>query len=555
MPKEKPLKKSNPESGRKGVQLLYDPMLNKGTAFTEAEREELKLKGLLPPRIFNQDEQMVRVLGNLRKKPSDLEKYIFLVGLQNRNEALFYRTLIDNIEELMPIVYTPTVGRACQEYGHIFRRPRGLYVSAEERGSVKKVLENWPRRDIEVIVVTDGERILGLGDLGANGMGIPVGKLALYTACAGVHPAKCLPVMIDVGTNNEDLREDPLYIGLLQRRLEEGAYIELMDEFVEAVVELFPEALIQFEDFAGIHAFSLLERYRGSVRMFNDDIQGTAAVVLAGLQTAMRISGGNLSNQNILFLGAGAAGIGIGNLITSALVREGVPEDEARRRCWFFDSKGLVVKGREKVRPMQSHFAHEHPEVREFSEAVRELKPTAIVGVSGRPRLFTEEVVSAMSKINERPIIFPLSNPTSQAECTAEEAYRWSDGRAIFASGSPFDPVTIDSRTFTPRQGNNAYIFPGVGLAVVASDAERITDEMFLVAAGALAGCVTESDLECGALYPPLSEIREVSKKIATAVAEEAYQSGLTKESCPDDLDRHVADEMYVPHYESYVQS
>ncbi len=549
MPKSKSSENNRPKKATVGMQLLHNPILNKGTAFTDAEREDLKLRGLLPPRVCSQDQQMMRVLENLRRKPTDLEKYIFLVGLQNRNETLFYRTLVDNIEELMPIIYTPTVGKACQKYGHIFRRPRGLYLISEDRGRIDAVLQNWPHDDVSVVVVTDGERILGLGDLGANGMGIPVGKLALYTACAGVDPSHCLPITIDVGTNNEALLEDPLYIGLPQRRIDGSAYVELMDEFMESIRKRYPEALIQFEDFSGTHAFNLLNRYRSSYRMFNDDIQGTAAVTLAGLRSALRISGGALSDQRVLFMGAGAAGIGIGSLLACALEKGGVPKAEALRASWFFDSKGLVVAGRERVRDMQKPFAHKNPEIRDFAEAVRVLKPTAIVGVSGRPSLFTEKVVREMAKLNVRPIIFPLSNPTSQAECTAEEAYGWSEGRAIFASGSPFDPVSHSGKLFQPGQGNNAYIFPGVGLGVVASGAGKVTDEMFLVAAAALSDMVGEAEFAKGMLYPPLGSIREVSKVIAVAVAEEAFSAGVSSADRPDDLADYVERMIYSPDY------
>ena len=530
---------------------LYNPILNKGTAFTEAERYKFKLRGLLPPRVSSQDRQVRRVLENLRRKPTDLEKYIFLVALQNRNETLFYRTLMGNIEELMPIIYTPTVGKACQEYGHIFRRPRGLYITLEDRGRIDELLQNWPHENVSVIVVTDGERILGLGDLGANGMGIPVGKLSLYTACAGIGPSHCLPITIDVGTNNKTLLEDPLYIGLPQSRIEETAYLELMDEFMNSATDRYPEVLIQFEDFSGAHAFDLLGRYRRSYRMFNDDVQGTAAVALSGLRSALRITGGILSCQRVLFMGAGAAGIGIGTLLGCALERQGVSEADARRASWFFDSKGLVVAGREGVSEMQMPFAHNHLGTKDFAEAVRSVKPTAIVGVSGRPSLFTEEVVREMAGLNDFPIIFPLSNPTSQAECTAEEAYSWTDGKAVFASGSPFDPITYSGKLLEPAQGNNAYIFPGIGLGIIASCAKIVTDEMFLVAANTLSDIVGESELERGMLYPPLSSIREVSKAIAVNVAEEVFRGGLSLIKEPQNIEEHVDVMMYCPDYDT----
>ncbi len=549
MPKSKSSDKDKPKNTAAGMARLQNPILNKGTAFTETERDKFKLRGLLPPRVSSQDQQVKRVLANLRRKPTDLEKYIFLVALQNRNETLFYRMLLDNIEEVMPIIYTPTVGKACQEYGNIFRRPRGLYITLEDKGRIDGILQNWPHENVSVIVVTDGERILGLGDLGAYGMGIPVGKLSLYTACAGIRPSHCLPITIDVGTNNETLLEDPLYIGLPQKRIEGTAYLELMDEFMNSATERYPEVLIQFEDFCGAHALDLLDRYRSSYRMFNDDIQGTAAVALSGLRSALKVTGGSLSRQRVLFMGSGAAGIGIGTLLACALEKEGVSETDACRASWFFDSKGLVVAGRDRISEMQMPFAHDHPGTKDFAEAVRSVKPTAIVGVSGRPNLFTQEVVKEMAKLNNRPIIFPLSNPTSQAECTAEEAYSWTDGKAVFASGSPFEPVTQSGRLLEPGQGNNAYIFPGIGLGIVASDARSVTDEMFLAAATTLSDMVGDSELERGMLYPPLTSIREVSKAIAVAVAKEAFRSGLSSGDKPQDLEQHVKAMMYTPDY------
>jgi malate dehydrogenase (oxaloacetate-decarboxylating)(NADP+) len=538
----------------RGVALLHDPMLNKGTAFSEAERDGLSLRGLLPPHVHTQDEQVLRVMTNFNKKPNDLEKYVHLVSLQDRNETLFYRVVMDHLETMMPIIYTPTVGKACQEYGHLFRRPRGIYMSAQDQGRLARLLRNWPYHDVRVIVVTDGERILGLGDLGTFGMGIPVGKLSLYTACAGIHPSLCLPVTLDVGTDNETLLKDPLYTGLRQKRLRGAPYDALVDEFVNAVQRVFPKALIQFEDFANTNAFRLLEKYRHKVCTFNDDIQGTAAVTLAGLYSALRITGGVLKDQRILFLGAGEAGIGIGDLIVSALVDEfGGTVEEARTRCWFVDSKGLVVKSRENLAEHKLHFAHDFPQCDDLLTAIQRLKPTALIGVSGMPRAFTQPIVEAMSALNARPIIFALSNPTSKAECTAEEAYRWSNLRAIFASGSPFAPVTLEGRTFVPGQGNNAYIFPGVGLGVIACEAKRVTDQMFYLAAKALANEVLESDLQQGRIFPALTRIQEVSAVIATRVAELAYQKKLARKRRPANLSAHIRSAMYRPHYESYV--
>lgn len=532
-----------------GVELLRDPATNKGTAFTREERDQLGLRGLLPPRVCTIEDQRNRVLENVRRKSSNLEKYIFLISLQERNQTLFYNVVLNNIQEFMPIIYTPTVGQACQEYGHIFRRPQGLYVTIEDRGHVAEIVHNWHEDDVRVVVVTDGERILGLGDLGADGMGIPVGKLSLYTACAGIDPTQCMPVTIDVGTNNPDLLNDPLYIGMPHKRVRGEEYDALIDEFITAVRNRYPRALIQFEDFGNQNAFRLLAKYRDSVRTFNDDIQGTASVTLAGLYSAQRITGKPLTEQTILFLGAGEAGIGIGDLIVSAMQAEGLSEEAARRRCWFLDSKGLVVASRTDLAAHKLPYAHEHPFITDLLEAVETLRPTALIGVSGMPQTFTQPVVETMARLNERPVIFALSNPTSKSECTAEQAYTWSDGRAIYASGSPFDPVTLDGQTFVPGQANNSYIFPGVGLGVVASQASIVTDEMFFVAAKTLAQQVTEADLATGATYPPLSKIREVSLAIATAVAEVAFERGLAGIARPRDLRAYIQAQMYVPEY------
>jgi malate dehydrogenase (oxaloacetate-decarboxylating)(NADP+) len=538
--------------GKRGADLLHDPMVNKGTAFTEVERDALGLRGLLPPRVSTQAQQVTRVLENLRRKESDIEKYIFLVSLQDRNENLFYRVVMDNLDEMMPIIYTPTVGQGCQEFGHIFRHSRGLYISFKDRGHVREILQHWPFRDVRIIVVTDGERILGLGDLGANGMGIPVGKLSLYTACAGIHPTQCLPVTLDVGTNNEALLKDPLYIGLPSPRLRGAAYDELVEEFFAGAQEVFPKACIQLEDFGNANAFRLLHHYKDRACTFDDDIQGTAGVTLAGLYSALRITGNRLSDQKVLFLGAGEAGIGIGDLIVTGLVAEGMPEAEARLRCWFVDSKGLVVKSRTDLVEHKLPYAHDHAPAAGFLQAVESLRPTAVIGVSGMPRTFTQPVVEAMARLNRRPIIFALSNPTSKAECTAEEAYQWSEGRAIFASGSPFKPVAYNGKTFVPGQGNNAYVFPGVGLGVIASQATRVTNEMFFAAAKTLAGMVTDQDYEQGRIYPDLKRIREVSAAIAVAVAEVVYRRGLTTMKRPADLQALVKAQMYDPTYMEY---
>ena len=537
----------------RGVKLLHDPQRNKGTAFTDAEREALGLRGLLPPRVLSQDLQARRVMSNLRQKSTNLERYIALAGLQDRNEMLYYRVVLDNLEEVMPIIYTPTVGQACQEFGHIFRRPRGLFISAYDRGHVKEVLRNWPHDDVRIIVVTDGERILGLGDQGAEGMGIPIGKLALYSACAGIHPANTLPVTLDVGTNNETRLQDPLYLGIPRNRLRGEAYDELVDEFFEAVREVFPKAVVQLEDFATQNAFRLLAKYRVGFCSFDDDIQGTAGVALAGVYSALRLTGNKLGDHPYLFLGAGEAGIGIGDLIVAALVHEGWDEAEARKLCWFFDSKGLVVKSRTDLAHHKQAFAHDAEFTDDFLEAVERLKPGAIIGVSGQPQTFTQPVLEAMARINERPVVFALSNPTSKSECTAEQAYTWTKGKAVFASGSPFDPVTYEGRRFVPGQGNNAYVFPGVGLGLIVSEATECTDEMFFVAARTLAGMVGDDDLKQGRIYPSLSRIREVSARIAEAVAGVAFQRGLARAEEPEDLGKAVRDAMFTPEYPEYA--
>jgi malate dehydrogenase (oxaloacetate-decarboxylating)(NADP+) len=536
-----------------GMSLLQDPTLNKGTAFTDAERDVLGLKGLLPSHVCTQDEQIARVLENFRRLPDALDKYIFLSSLHDRNEALFFRLLTSHPDEMTPIVYTPTVGLACQKFGNIFQRPRGIYVTARDRGNVRALLRNWPYRDVAIIVITDGERILGLGDLGSSGMGIPVGKLCLYTACAGVHPGQCLPVMLDVGTNNEALRADPLYLGVPEPRLTGDDYDALVEEFVVAAREVFPDVVIQFEDFANHNAFRLLEKYRDRICTFNDDIQGTAAVALAGLYSALRVTGGALAEQRLLFLGAGEAATGIADLVVAAQVAQGVTPEKARRSCWLFDSQGLVHAGRGKLAHHKQPYAHEHAPATDFVDAIKSLEPTAIIGVAATAGAFNRPAIEAMTRLNARPIVFALSNPTSKAECSAQQAYEWSGGRALFASGSPFDPVTLDGQTFVARQGNNSYIFPGVGLAAIAVRARRISDEMFLAAARSLADQVTPQDLAQGSLYPPLAAVRDVSMHLAQAVAEVAFAQGVAGITRPDDLLAHIRAQMYEPRYAAYA--
>ena len=490
---------------------------------------------------------------NFHTKQDELEKYIFMIALQDRNETLFYRTVIDEIETMMPIIYTPTVGKSCQKYGQIFRRPRGLFISANDRGNINSLLGNWPNPHVDVIVVTDGERILGLGDLGANGMGIPVGKLSLYTACAGIDPARCLPIMLDVGTDNEDLQEDPLYIGITQKRLRENEYDDFMDEFMGEVRSVFPDALIQFEDFANVNAGRLLNKYRNDFRMFNDDIQGTAAVTLAGLMATQRITDRKLQDETLMFYGAGTAGIGIAELFVSALEKDGISEDEGRSKCWFIDSQGLVVKERKGLNRSKLSFAHHHAPMKNILDIINTVKPTALIGVSGQSQSFSKPVLQAMARINERPIIFALSNPTSMSECTAEQAYGWTEGRCVFASGSPFESVTMNGESFTPGQGNNAYIFPGVGLGAVISGSRTVPDTLFLVAAEILSSMVTDENISSGQIYPPLSSIQEVSKNIALAVARQAERDGLISSKLPNDLDQHIDKYIYRPVYKEYL--
>lgn len=537
----------------KGSALLTNSLLNKGTAFSYEERDALALRGLLPPKVFPLELQLQRVLGNLRRKTDNLEKYIFLTTLQNRNETLFYKLLVEHLEEVMPLIYTPTVGQACLEYASIFRRPRGLFITIEDKGRIREILHNWTTR-AKLIVVTDGERILGLGDLGSLGMGIPVGKLSLYSACAGVHPYYCLPISLDVGTDNPALLADPMYIGLNRKRVRGEEYEAFIEEFVDAVQEVFPGSLLQFEDFGNHNAFHLLHKYQKRICCFNDDIQGTASVALAGLISATRSLGKKLSDQKLLFLGAGEAGTGIADLYVTAAIKEGLSEAEARARCWFVDSKGLLVSGRGDTLPANKKpYAHNHPFVRTFLEAVEIVKPTAIVGVAGTGRAFDEKVLTALAKQVERPIVFALSNPTSKAECTAEEAYRWTEGRCIFASGSPFPAVEWNGKTYQTGQGNNVYIFPGVGLGALVALSSTVTNEMFLAAAETLANEVQADDLAVGRVYPSLKRIREVSARIATAVATMAWDQGLATRPRPDDIEAEVRSRMFEPHYESYI--
>lgn len=531
-----------------GFRVLNSASLNKGTAFTKEERIRFKLRGLLPPKTVPLAIQMQRMLENIRKKHNDIERYIELSALQSRNERLFYNIIIDNIEELMPLIYTPTVGQACKEFAHLYRRPRGMYITAEDKGEIREILDNWPYRDIRVIVVTDGERILGLGDLGANGIGIPIGKLALYVACAGIQPYQCLPIMLDVGTNNLDYLGDPMYLGLNRRRLRGEDYFALVDEFVQGVKEVFPQALIQFEDFLTPNAYALMHKYREQVLCFNDDIQGTAGVALAGVYASTRLSGLKFPDLRIMFLGAGSAATGIADLISYALQQEGLSAQEANDRLWFVDINGLLVKGTPGLLPHNLPYVKDHKPM-SFVQAIKTIKPHVLIGATGSPNTFTREVIEAMTEVNERPTIFALSNPTSRAECTAEQAYQWSRGKAIFASGSPFASVYYNGQAFKPGQGNNVYIFPGIGLGAVISNARMITDEMFLIAARCLAEQVTANDLRQGTIYPSLSRIREVSLKIGIAVATHVWDRNLAGKPRPENIEQALRNYMYEPRY------
>ncbi|KAL6586240.1 hypothetical protein OROMI_002884 [Orobanche minor] len=523
-----------------GYNLLRDPHHNKGLAFTVRERDAHYLCGLLPPAVLSQELQEKKLMHSLRQYQVPLHKYMALMELEERNERLFYKLLIDNVEELLPVVYTPTVGEACQKYV----------------GKILEVLRNWPERSIKVIVVTDGERILGLGDLGCQGMGIPVGKLALYTALGGVRPSACLPITIDVGTNNEKLLNDEFYIGLKQRRATGTEYSDLLHEFMTAVKQNYGEkVLIQFEDFANHNAFELLAKYDTTHLVFNDDIQGTASVVLSGIVASLKLLGGTLGDHTFLFLGAGEAGTGIADLIALEMSKQTkVPLEEARKKIWLVDSKGLIVASRKKsLQHFKKPWAHEHEPINNLVDAVKAIKPTALIGTSGVGQTFTKEVVEAMASFNEKPLIMALSNPTAQAECTAEEAYNWTEGRAIFASGSPFDPVEFNGKKYVPGQANNAYIFPGLGFGLVISGAIRVHDDMLLAASEALAGQVMQEHYDKGMMYPPLSNIRIISAHIAAKVAAKAYELGLaTRLPRPADLVKYAESCMYTPNYRRF---
>jgi malate dehydrogenase (oxaloacetate-decarboxylating)(NADP+) len=532
-----------------GYTVLHDSLVNRGTAFTAAQRKEAGLEGLLPPGVDTLELQVARVHTQLDMLDTDLQRYLFLMDLQSRNQTLFYAVLMSDAAKFMPLVYTPTVGEACQKFDHIFRSTRGLYLPISAKGRLKELMSNWPQKDIRFIVATDGERILGLGDLGVGGMGIPIGKLALYTAVAGVPPELTLPIMLDVGTNNQTLLDDPLYLGLRQQRVRGDEYHAFIAEFVDAVQTLYPKCCLQWEDFANFNAVSILETYKDKICTYNDDIQGTAGVALAGLYAALRITGQKLTDQRFLFMGAGSAATGIAELISEAMVMEGLTIEEARGRNWLFDINGLVESTRTDLADFQKPFAHQHAPCKSFVDAINAIKPNGIVGVSTVPKLFNQAVIEAMSKVNVQPIIFPYSNPTSRSECTAEEAYKWSNGKAIFASGSPFDPVTLGAKTFVPGQGNNVYIFPAMGMAVLATQSKRVTQQMFIVAAKAVAEQVTQEDLNTGLIYPPQSQILAASLHTAAKVANYIFDQGLARVERPTDIAAHIKELAYKPVY------
>ena len=534
---------------KSGYEIIHDPRLNKGTAFTDNERDMFGLHGLLPSQVENIEQQIVRVNEQVDHFNDSINKYVYLIQMLDNNQTLFFRTVMDNPVKYFPLIYTPTVGEACQKFGQLFRRPRGIYISIKDKYKIREILGNWIEKDVRVTVVTDGGRILGLGDLGINGMGIPIGKLALYTACAGIDPDYTLPIVLDTGTNNETLLNDPLYLGLKIRRVKGKEYDDFIEEFIRAVTNVFPKICIQWEDFAGPDAVMILDKYRDKICTFNDDIQGTAAVAAAGLISACRLTGKPITEQKFLFLGAGSAGTGIAGLMVKILCENGLSTEEALNRIWMFNSKGLLVNSRTDLENYKKTFAHDHEPISDFAEAVRKLKPTAIIGVSAIGGAFNKEIIEIMSEINEYPIIFPFSNPTSHSECTAREAYEWSAGRAIFASGSPFDTVEISGRKFIPGQGNNVFIFPAMGLAVFATEAKRVTDDMFICAAKALAAQVSEEMLRSGLIYPPISEILKVSFNVAVKTAEYIFDNHLAGTERPENIEEFIKSRVYYPAY------
>jgi malate dehydrogenase (oxaloacetate-decarboxylating) len=528
------------ETSLSGQLLLDNPLFNKGSAFPEDERRDFGLLGLLPLHCSTIEEQLARTYENYRRKENELERYVFLMALQDRNETLFYRLVQEHISEMMPVIYTPTVGEGCRQYSHVFRRPRGLYISYPHRHDILRLLDNAPSENVEVIVVTDGERILGLGDLGVGGMGIPIGKLSLYSVCAGIHPAATLPIMLDVGTDNQELLNDPLYLGWRHERVRGQEYDDFIEAFVEAVKQKFPRVLLQWEDFSKRNAGRLLERYRDRLCTFNDDIQGTGAVTVAGLLAAMKVLQSELREQRILILGAGSSAIGICDQIVATQV--------AKKQLWLVDSKGLVHEGRSDLESSKRKYAQLNGCGLAFFDVVKKVHPTILIGTSGQHGAFTEEIVREMAKHVERPVIFPLSNPTSKSEATPADLLEWTDGRALVATGSPFAPVTYEGRLIQIGQCNNAFIFPGVGLGVIASGARRVTDAMFSAAARVLSEFSPVLNHPDGALFPSLSRVREISYRVALAVGTEALRAGLTTTSI-DSLESAVADKMWIPRY------
>ncbi len=547
------------ETRKRGVWLLKNPSTNKGLAYTKEERRQLGLDGLLPDQVLEIEQQVELELEHLHAKSTDLEKYIGLTSLQDLNEVLFYRLLVENLPELLPIVYTPTVGQACEQFSHILRSARGIWITPNNIDHVHEILETAPFHDIRLLVVTDNERILGLGDLGAGGVGIPAGKLTLYVAGAGIHPSKCLPVSLDVGTNNQELLDDPLYNGYRGRRLTGQAYFDFVEHFVHAVRDVFPRAIIQWEDFAKKHSFTLLERYRKRVASFNDDIQGTAAVTLGGIFAALRVTGQAIRDQRILFIGAGGACIGIGRLTSAAMRQAGATDQEIERAIAAFDSKGLLHVEREIREPFKRDFALSRQTLEHYGLAagsdttplqmIRAFKPTILVGATAQPGAFTQEMIEEMAKHVERPVILPLSNPTSKSECTPKDALKWTGGRALVATGSPYEDVVHDGRRYVIGQSNNVFIFPGVGLGAIVSNAREINDEMFLVAAQTLASCVTEERLELGAIFPSVSDLREVSFKIACAVVRSARDANIGRVIPDDEIEATTRSAVWYPSY------
>ena len=536
---------------KRGIDLLHEPSLNKSTAFTEAEKQALGIVGLVPDVTETEDLQLSRVMMQLGHKTTDLDRYIYLVNLLDHNETLFYRTVMSDPARFLPIVYDPTIGEACLKFGHIYRQTRGMYLSITRRGKVKDILRNWPYKDVRFICVTDAGRILGLGDLGANGAGIPIGKLQLYPACAGVPPQYLLPMYLDAGTNNEHYLHDPLYLGMRKIRPPTDELFSFVDEFVEAVQEVFPKCCIHFEDWTGVDAIHLLERYRDKYCVYNDDVQGTAGITLAGMINAVKLKGTKLKDENYLFLGAGSAGIGLANLLCSALVAQGMTLKDAQSRAHMFDINGLLESTRTDLVDFQKPYAHKHAPTRDFVAAIESIKPTTIIGVSTIGGAFNQKVIEAMSRINERPIVLALSNPTEKAECTPEQAYTWSKGKAIYAAGVQFPPVHLNGQTFLPGQANNFYIFPAVGMAIFATQAARVTDEMFIEAAYGVADQVQPELLKQGLLYPLQSNILETEIQTAARVTKLVFDSGLARVPRPADMVAFIRGHVYKPEYAS----